>query len=1170
MSGYFQYRNTSEVRVYRAGLYKRSPNRTSPLIAVAMFLALCLDVAATAQHPSRNPNATSLRQTWSHAGHDFKSDRRPDAVLSADPAVSSSSSAAELHTDSHSVTEKPTSNHSPSFSNTSSLRRRTTWATAESHPKTPIKGENNQTNVTNADPERITASTVRKTTIVSLSRVAVEFGDPEFEDKKNPQPTPMTASPVAVSATSVTLLSNPGEKPDPRKIQHHLYSVRKHVQHFPTKLLRPDRRYGEDRNSGFKEQEESAQIRLDQHELLLQQELQQQQQLIQDQVWRHSHLDWVNPPPDGQFHSIDEQNQETDDHKTKVKAFLESNESIITKLKLVTTTSAVSSNASAPNNVSSTLPSISPTSLSPGKAESSNETVKVGSTSGPMQPPSASVVALYNTSAPSSEAPWIIVPPAPSLTDPACNVCSCPRQGGIYLLDCTPQLRVKDDCGCCTVCLRAVHQPCGGIYQGFGKCAADLECVPLDSAGYQSTRYDLQETHGHTQDAMNGTCHPKGKDDDPCRNVGCDTSIKYQCPKDSRLTSNTSVSTGGSTSAESCCKHRLACLCNMDLCDVPMCGPGFTAQMIHKGTGKPGNCCDQFECKRNEKCADVICEEPQDCPSDSLKVSQELSKDGCCFSDPACVCPSRDKCLPVECPLHFNIMVVQKATRKPGSCCDKFKCVSNKSESCYSDGRTYAHNSEWKLDNCTKCKCDNRLIYCETQTCNSPQCSWMKTPEGECCPVCKGCMANGNLYKNNESWKEDDCVTCRCNEGIVECQTAMCSVPCLNPRRVPGQCCPVCESNCSFSCKYGYATDSQNREICECAKHVHKCPLLSTCKRRCTYGYKRTRHGCFRCKCNVCPLHECSKKCIYGYLTDARGCRICGCKGKPSFGKTTPHVSVDLGKTIAPRRKTSCLSNGLYYKNGEMWNDGCRECYCKEGKELCSLIACSVPPCSNPIYRIGDCCPSCPGTEPISSKERYKQEICHGENGNEYVEGEVWELEKCTTCLCHHGIILCNTEMCPPQLCHFPIKVAGQCCAFCPRKVDKPSRVPQKLLKHCLLDGKPAFKHGEVWRSNPCQSCTCRHGHVHCFSQTCPALSCNQTVLRKGQCCATCSVKESITSASSLTDNFIRKPTSNNLIDTDPADDTSYIIVIAILALIICGVFGLLCLLLFNKYRKQT
>ena len=89
--------------------------------------------------------------------------------------------------------------------------------------------------------------------------------------------------------------------------------------------------------------------------------------------------------------------------------------------------------------------------------------------------------------------------------------------------------------------------------------------------------------------------------DDPCRNVGCDTSIKYQCPKDSMLTTNTSVSTGGNTAAESCCKNWLACLCNMNLCEVPTCGPGFTPQMTHKGNAKPGNCCDQFECKRNGK-----------------------------------------------------------------------------------------------------------------------------------------------------------------------------------------------------------------------------------------------------------------------------------------------------------------------------------------------------------------------------------------------------------------------------------------------------------------------------------------------------------------------------------------------------------------------------------------
>lgn len=1156
MSGYFKHnpidKNTPEVLFCRAGVSKRSPLRTSSvLIGTAMLLALCLDVTAATLYQSRGQNTTSPLQPWPHVGDVFK---QRDQALSADSAAVSSSSS------SGSVTEKPASNHSPSFSNPSTLRKRTTAPLSLAD----YQNEPDRKNATHIDPEIVTASTTRKTTIPKPLGAAVKQKQIKFIEKPKIQPTSSTDAQIAAGATSDYLLSNVGEK-----VEQDLHSERISGQKPQPKLqLQPEIYYDDDRQIGYENQEEPAQT---QHEFLLQKELQQQQRLIQDQLHRHPQQDWINPPQDEQFQSYEDRHDDPEDPRTQVRAFLENNESIITKLKLTTTIAASSEKTLVSNQTSSPIPStISVLPSSPSKTASSDDSVKTGSTSGPGTPSTPiSSVALYNSSAPSEEAPWVIAPVVPSSTDPNCSTCSCPRRDGIYLLDCPPQLRVKDDCGCCSVCLRAVYEPCGGVYQGLGKCAANLECVPLESADYQSTRYDLQGPHGDPQAFMKGTCQPKGKDDDPCRNVGCDTTIKYQCPKDSRLTTNTSVSTGGSTSAESCCKHRLACLCNMDLCQIPRCGPGFNPQMVHKGTGKPGNCCDQFECKRNEKCADVICDEQKACPLDSVKVSQGLSEDGCCYTDPICVCPSREKCVPVECRLHFNIMVVEKATRQPGSCCDKFKCVSNKSESCFSDGITYQHNSEWKLDNCTRCKCDNRLIYCETQMCNSPQCSWMKTPEGECCPVCKGCMANGNLYKNNESWKEDDCVTCRCNEGIVECQTAMCSVPCLNPRRVPGQCCPVCENNCSFACKYGYATDSQNREICKCAKHVHKCPLLSACKRRCAYGYKRTRYGCFRCKCNVCPPHHCSKKCVYGYLIDARGCRICGCKGKPSL-ETTTRVKVDSGATVAPWRKTSCLSNGLYYKNEDIWNDGCRECYCKEGKELCSLIACSVPACSNPIYRIGDCCPSCPGSEPISSKEIHKQEICHGENGNEYVEGEVWELEKCTTCLCHHGIILCNTKMCPPLLCHFPVKVPGQCCAFCPRKPDKPPRIPHKLLKHCLFDGKPAFKHGEVWRSSPCQSCTCRHGHIHCFSQTCPPLSCNQTVFRKGQCCPTCSVKELSTTSPTMTDNFLRKPTSNNLIDTEPDDDTSYIIVIAILVIIICGVFGVLCLLLFNKYRNQA
>ena len=514
MSGYFKQNTNHKIRldvcVSRAGLFKRSPLRTPPLIAVAMFLVLCLDVTAAALYPSRNPN-----ETWFHGGNKFKYDRRPDPVLSVTPTVSSSAS--KLPADSLSATEKPTSNHSPAFSNASTLRKRTaaplSWAAAEPYQKKLTHEQGNDTNTTNVDPERITPSTIQKTTSAQLP-AAAENDDTETEDKQQIQPMLTTTSkPHVIDVSSESSLSNLDGKPDHRKIQHHLYSVHKHAQqHQPGIQLQPEVQFDDDRNDDFNQREESVQTRFNRHELFLQQELQQQQQLIQDQLRRYPDL--INSRQDDEFQFFEEPHDNPEDPRTQVRAFLESNESIITKLKLVTTT--ISANSSSPS-----LSNITTSSLSSNKTVSNDsETVKVGSTSNPVPSSSGSIIALYNSSAPSSEAPWVIAPPVPSSTDPACSTCTCPRPGGIYNLDCAPQLQVKDDCGCCMVCLRSVHQTCGGIYQGFGKCAANLECVPLDSADYQSTRYDLPGPRdGEPQASIRGTCQPKGKLHTFCQSI---------------------------------------------------------------------------------------------------------------------------------------------------------------------------------------------------------------------------------------------------------------------------------------------------------------------------------------------------------------------------------------------------------------------------------------------------------------------------------------------------------------------------------------------------------------------------------------------------------------------------------------------------------------------------
>lgn len=60
----------------------------------------------------------------------------------------------------------------------------------------------------------------------------------------------------------------------------------------------------------------------------------------------------------------------------------------------------------------------------------------------------------------------------------------------------------------------------------------------------------------------------------------------------------------------------------------------------------------------------------------------------------------------------------------------------------------------------------------------------------------------------------------------------------------------------------------------------------------------------------------------------------------------------------------SCLSgDGQHHEDGNSWHDGCRLCYCYGGQEMCALISCPRPSCSTPVFRQGDCCPSCPGKE---------------------------------------------------------------------------------------------------------------------------------------------------------------------------------------------------------------
>ncbi|XP_052890269.1 cysteine-rich motor neuron 1 protein isoform X1 [Anopheles moucheti] len=104
---------------------------------------------------------------------------------------------------------------------------------------------------------------------------------------------------------------------------------------------------------------------------------------------------------------------------------------------------------------------------------------------------------------------------------------------------------------------------------------------------------------------------------------------------------------------------------------------------------------------------------------------------------------------------------------------------------------------------------------------------------GKCCPsyqcelhnpMCYS-ETNRTWYRDNESWQESRCTTCRCQAGVPRCVAPTCKpLNCEHQIDLPDRCCPVC--------------DPQKSIFCE----DHNCEL------RCRNGYER-RGDCALCSC---------------------------------------------------------------------------------------------------------------------------------------------------------------------------------------------------------------------------------------------------------------------------------------------------------------------------------
>lgn len=62
----------------------------------------------------------------------------------------------------------------------------------------------------------------------------------------------------------------------------------------------------------------------------------------------------------------------------------------------------------------------------------------------------------------------------------------------------------------------------------------------------------------------------------------------------------------------------------------------------------------------------------------------------------------------------------------------------------------------------------------------------------------------------------------------------------------------------------------------------------------------------------------------------------------------------------------------------------------------------------------------------------------------------------------------------------------------------------ESVPSYCKNDEGDIFLAAESWKPDVCTSCVCMDSVISCYSESCPSVSCERPVLRKGQCCPYC------------------------------------------------------------------
>ncbi|XP_025771110.1 von Willebrand factor C and EGF domain-containing protein [Puma concolor] len=331
---------------------------------------------------------------------------------------------------------------------------------------------------------------------------------------------------------------------------------------------------------------------------------------------------------------------------------------------------------------------------------------------------------------------------------------------------------------------------------------------------------------------------------------------------------------------------------------------------------------------------------------------------------------------------------------------------------------------------------------CGRGICIAPNvCSCQDGEQGATCP---GCFHSGVIRAEGDVFSpaNENCTVCVCMAGNVSCMSPECPPgPCQTPLK--SDCCTCIPVRCYFHGRW-YADGAvfsvggdecttcvcQNGEV-ECS--FTPCPELDCPREEWWLGPGQC---CFTCReptpMTGCSLDDNGVEFPIGQIwSPGDPCELCICQadGSVSCKRTDcvdscPHP-IRIPGQCCPDCSAGCTYTGRIFYNNQTFPsvlDPCLSCICLLGSVACSPVDCPIT-CTYPFHPDGECCPVC--------------RDCNYE-GRKVVNGQVFTLddEPCTQCTCQLGEVSCEKVPCQPA-CSDPSAPPGDCCPSCPDSLER-------------------------------------------------------------------------------------------------------------------------------------